>query len=114
MAPSASSTGVFNVLDACQSAGRVPVDVGRIKCDVPPSIAFADRPYGTRTQASPTHRLAGRVSSSFRSYPSRGSVRGGEPRVGESRNAGVSSRASSRATASRVERAVLENWRRRC
>ncbi len=46
--------GVFNVLDACQSAGQVPLDVGRIKCDVPPSIAFADRPYGTRTQASPT------------------------------------------------------------
>ena len=26
--------GVFYVLDACQSAGHVPLDVGRIKCDV--------------------------------------------------------------------------------
>ncbi len=58
---------------------------------------------------------AARRSAGGDSWPNtRGSVRGGEPRVGESRNAGVSSRASSPATASRVERAVLENWRRRC
>ena len=70
--------------------------------------AVADCRYITAARRS--RRSAGRDS-----WPNtRGSVRGGEPRVGESRNAGVSSRASSRATASRVERAVLENWRRRC